>query len=354
VFATGQETLPCLAGCTLSQINAPLVAYNAETGDERWATSYADNNAVALAVSPNGSSVYLAGSFTASASTASSVAASGARFAGQRTSGSCSTVSCGYSIARYNIGPGPGTFQDTDHSLRYDGWRTLFHKTSLGGAHRMSHVRGNTATFRTPKVRSVAWLTRRGPSQGKARVTIDGHPKGTFNLYSPTPSARSITFDRLALRAHTVKVKVLGAKDASSNGTWVAVDGFEVKVGSSITQESSPRIRYDSWAGVTKPAASGGSYRQSSSPSARTSLDFTGRTIKWITATGPAYGRARVVIDGKAHTVDLYRPTRHWKVALSYTGLAKGRHHITVRPLGTKNPSSRSKSIVVDAFVVRS
>lgn len=345
VFVTGQEDLPCFDPCNTWQTNAPLVAYNAETGAERWATSYANNNGWALAVSPDSASVYLAGEFTASSSTSS------ARVGGRR---SRCTRSCGSSIARYNTGPGAGRFQDADFSLRFNGWRTFFRKTAIGGAYRASRVRGDTATFRTPKATSVAWLTHRGPRQGKARVIIDGRPKGTFNLYSRTPSARSYTFRRLGRRAHTVQVKVLGRKQAASKGTWVAVDGFKVKVGSGLTQESSRKVRYDSWRGVSRRAASGGSYRVSGSPSARMSLVFKGRSIKWITARGPAYGRARVVIDGKAHTVDLYRRTGHWKAAVSYTGLSKGRHRITVRPLGTKRAASSSRRVVVDAFVVRS
>jgi len=353
VFVTGQETMPCFAPCTTAQVNAPLVAYDDETGDVRWATTYPDNSAWALAVSPDGSSVYLAGTFTASSSTSSTTSA-----ATQPTlstaSGSCASGRCGYSTARYNTGPGPGTFQDRQPALRYDGWRSFFHETAVGSAYRASHARGDTATFTTPKATSVTWLTHRGPNQGKARVNIDGHRKGRFNLYSPTPSARSVSFDGLARRAHTVKVTVLGRRVASSTGTWVAMDGFEVRVGSGTTQESSPRFRYDSWAGVSTPVASGGSYRVSGTRSARTSLDFTGRTITWVTATGPAYGRARVVIDGKAHTVDLYRRIRHSRVPISFTGLSRGRHQITVRPSGTKNAFSRSTKVVVDAFVVRS
>jgi hypothetical protein len=354
VFVTGPESLPCFAPCTISQADAPLVAYDAETGNERWAATYADNLGWALAVRPDGSSVYLAGTFTASASTSSARVGGEEHLAGRSSSTSCSTSACGYSTARYNTGPGPGRFQDPEPSLRYNGWRSFFAKTAVGGAYRASHVRGETATFRTPEVTSVTWLTHRGPYQGKASVTIDGRYKGRFNLYRSTASARSFTFSRLARRAHTVKVKVLGRKDASSKGTWVAVDGFKVKVGSSITQESSAKIHYDSWTGVFKAVSSGGSFRTSGSPAARMSLVFTGRTITWITATGPAYGRARVVIDGTAHTVDLYRRTRSWKVAISFTGLSKGRHHITVRPLGTKDASSTSTNVVVDAFVVRS
>jgi hypothetical protein len=335
------------------QLDAPLVAYDGDTGDVQWATTYTDNVGWALAASPDGSSVYLAGTFTASSST-SSAAAGQQRLAGSGSSSSCSGTQCGYSTARYNTGPGPGTFQDPEPSVRYNGWRNFFAETAIGSAYRASHVRGDTASFTTRKATSVTWLTHRGPNQGKARVTIDGHRLGTFNLYNRTPSAHSVTFQGLARRAHTVKVRVLGRKGASSRGTWVAVDGFRTTVRGSVTHESSAQIHYGSWTGVSSPAASGGSYRTSGSPSARMSLDFTGRTIKWITATGPSYGRARVVIDGKAHRVDLYRRTRHWRAAISFTGLSRGTHHIMVRPLGSKNRSSSSKNVVVDAFVVRS
>jgi hypothetical protein len=83
------------------------------------------------------------------------------------------------------------------------------------------------------------------------------------------------------------------------------------------------------------------------------SLVFRGRRIAWVTATGPAYGRARVVIDGVRHTVDLYRSSQTWRARISYSGLGAGTHRITVKPLGTKNASSKSTDVVVDAFVVR-
>jgi sugar lactone lactonase YvrE len=341
VFETGQETLPCFAPCTTSEIDAPLVAYDADTGNEQWAANYPDNNAWALAVSPDGSSVYLAGTFTASTSTSGAAAKR------------CAST-CGYSIAGYNTSRGPGTFEDPDQALRYNGWRTFFAKTALGGAFRASQARGDTAAFRTPRVRSVGWLTHEGPNQGKAKISIDGHAKGVFDLYAPSAGPRRITFSGLAHRRHTVKVEVLGRKRAASRASWVGVDGFRVQAGSGITEESSAKIRYDAWTGVSKRAASGTTYRTSGSSTARMSLVFKGRAVKWITATGPAYGRAKVVIDGRAHLVDLYRGTRHWQVPVSFTGLSKGRHRITVRPLGAKSPASHSRKVVFDAFVVRS
>jgi hypothetical protein len=352
VFEIGQEALPCYSPCTVTQINAPLVAYDASTGNERWVVDYENNLGWALAVSPDGSSVYVAGTFTTSAPSSSGAGVSEKRLGGASSSTSCSPSACGYSTAGYNTGSGPGTFQDPDPHLRYNGWKNFFDKTALGGAYRASRGRDDMATYRTPKAGSVAWLTHLGPDQGKAQLIIDGHSKGTFDLYSPAPSSRSFTFKGLSVEAHTVQVRVLRTKDASSTGTWVAVDGF--RVGGNITEDSSLRIRYDTWEGRFNGAASGGSYRRSGSPGARVSVGFTGRSIAWVTATGPAYGRAKVVIDGVAHTVDLYRPTQTWRVRIWYTGLSNGTHHIAVTPLGTKDASSTSTNIVFDAFVVRS
>ena len=58
------------------------------------------------------------------------------------------------------------------------------------------------------------------------------------------------------------------------------------------------------------------------------------------------------MIDGVAHTVDLYRRRRHWRARISYTRLGPGTHTITVRPLGTKDASSSSANVVFDAFIV--
>lgn len=340
VYLTGQWRLPCLGACTTVENDAPLVSYAADTGDERWSTTYPFNVGEALAVSPDGASIYLAGTFTGSASTSA-----------RRSR--CSSSACGYSTARFNTGPGPGAVQDPATDVTYDGWRGFFHKDAVGGAYRASRVGGSTVTFRTPAATSVTWLTRQGPDQGRARVVIDGRSQGRVDLYRPAAAKAAVAFTGLAHHAHTVTVRVLGTKAPASSGTWVSVDGFEVRAGHLVTEESSPRLRYDSWAGGSRASANGGTYRRSGHPGASVSLDFTGRGITWVTATGPAFGRARVVIDGKAHTVDLYRATTRWRVGISFAGLSRGHHRLTVRSLARHDPASRSSDVVVDAFVVR-
>ena len=340
VFATGQEQMPCFSPCRATQVNGPLVAYDAETGSEAWVADYEDNSAFALAVSPDGSNVYLGGTFTTAAS-ASGVAA-------QSTSG-CSASACGFSMTAYNAHHGPGISQDRDAPLRYDGWSTFFDGTALGGSYRASRTRGQTATFRTPVTRKLKWITHLGRQAGRARVLIDGRRKGTFDLYAPAGASHAFRFTGLPHRSHVVTIKVLGTKNPASGGRWVAVDGFNVK--RAIREEYASGVRYGTWAGMSRRAASGGSYRESASPGAEVAFTFSGHRIAWVTATGPAYGRARVVVDGVAHTVDLYRAHRHWRVKIAYRGLGSGKHRIAIRPLGSKDPASSSARVVFDAFI---
>ena len=339
VFVTGQEQMPCYSPCTTTQVNAPLIAYDAGTGTEAWVNDYQNNSSFALAPSPSGANVYVAGTFTTAASASAPVSKT-----------SCSESACGYSMTAYDTHAGPGVVQDRDPSPNYDGWRTFFDRTALGGAYRASRVKGQRVIFKTPVTRSVVWIAHRGRQEGRARVLIDGHPKGTFDLYAPAPSDRSFTFKGLSRKAHFVTIEVLGTRDAASRGTWVTVDAFNV--GGNVREESALNVHYGMWKAESNLAASGGSYRESASSRAWLSLEFTGTRIDWLTATGPAYGRARVVIDGVAHTVDLYRRRHHWRARIAYTRLGPGTHHITIRPLGTRNASSSSANVVFDAFIV--
>jgi putative pyrroloquinoline-quinone binding quinoprotein len=346
VFVTAQEQMPCpQPWCTTTPINAPLIAYDADSGAEAWMADYQNNSSWALAVTPTGSNVYIAGTFT------SLTSASSSSHLLPMAKPRCSPSACGYSVTAYNGHAGPGVSQDRDPSPSYDGWRTIFDRTGLGGAYRTSRTAGATATFSTPRTRKVVWIAHVGREDGRARVLIDGHPKGMVDLYAPAGGLRKFPFTKLPLKKHAVTIEVLGTKDAASSGRWVAFDAFNER--GSIHEETALGVKYGTWRGVVARAASAGSYHVSKSPRARLTFAFTGHRINWITATGPAYGRARVVIDGVGHTVDLYRPRHHWRVKVSFTGLGPGTHHVRLVPLGAKDRASASANVVFDAFVVR-
>ena len=330
---------------TSMHVNAPLIAYDAATGAEAWVDDYQDNSAFALAASPTGANVYIGGTFT----TLTSATSSG-HLRPMARSG-CSVSACGYSVTAYNGHAGAGVSQDRDPSPGFDGWRTIFDRTALGGAYRASRTAGDAATYTTPRTRKVVWITHVGRQGGRARLLIDGRSHGTFDLYAAAGAVRRLRFPNLPLKKHVVTIEVLGTKDAASSGRWVAVDAFVER--DNLHQETAPGVMYGTWRGVVARAASAGTYRVSKFPRGRLTLAFTGHRLEWITATGPAYGRARLVIDGVGHTVDLYRARHHWRVGISFTGLGAGTHHVTLIPLGTKDRASASANVVFDAFVVR-
>jgi hypothetical protein len=187
-----------------------------------------------------------------------------------------------------------------------------------------------------------------GTDAGRAQMLIDGVDKGTIDLYNPSPQYNvKQTIKGLSAGAHTLVIKVAGV--GGGGGQKVVVDSFIV--GTTTTQDNSPKIQYDTWAGVTNTSASGGSYRASGMLGAAASLAFSGDGITWVTAKGPAMGQAEVWIDGALKaTVDLYAPSAQWKVPVVYSGLGAGAHTIMIKVLGTKNISSKGTTAVVDAF----
>lgn len=232
-----------------------------------------------------------------------------------------------------------------------DLWLCSVIEPNAWGAGGVRGVTGGTAAH-TFTGTSLTWLTRRGPGQGIASVTIDGVSKGNVDLYASTTGSLQRSFTGLAATRHKVVIKVTGTRNAASTGTAVSVDGFTV--GTATTQESAKAVTYNTWVGASSASASGGQYRVSGSAQASADFRFTGTEVTWITATGPGWGRARVLIDGvDKGVVDLYASTVRWQTARTYGGLAAGAHTLTVIPLGTKNAAATSTKVAVDAFSAR-
>src|SRR6266581_1399354 len=210
-------------------------------------------------------------------------------------------VAGGYSFPERDVASaelfelGASTVEESDLGVQYDGWVGYTDPSANGGAYRASKKAKDTVKF-TFAGTSMTWVSRSGPDRGMASVTIGGVSEGTFDLYTPSPGAYSVTFVGLANAPHAIVVKVLGAKNAASTDTGVPVDAFTV--GSVTTQESSPSVKLGNWAGQSDANASGGTYRISGTAGAQVTLPFTGTAIDWVTALGPVYGQAQVLIDG--------------------------------------------------------
>lgn len=249
-------------------------------------------------------------------------------------------------------GPPVLIYEENHSSVQYNGWIGVQNASASGDGYRVSKVANDKVTYKFTGT-SVKWVTMKGPDQGKAQVQIDGVNKGTFDLYSASVQWKAVpkVFSGLANKSHTLVVKVLGTKNASSKGMNVVVDAFVVGV---VTKEDSATgVQYNNWVGTVQAGASGGSHRSAKPSGSKASFKFTGTGISWITALGPAYGKADVYIDGvKKQSYDLYQATAKWQVVKSITGLSAGAHTIEVRVLGTKRVASTGTTVVVDAFRV--
>ena len=283
----------------------------------------------------------------------------GSAFAGW--SGGCTgTGSCVVSLgadvsvtATFQSAPPPVAVGDADTAVTYDGWRGAVDLAASGGAYRVSAVKGDTLTWSSPSTTSITWVARSGPDMGRASVSIDGAAKGTVDLYAPSRGSVTKVYGGLPSGAHTVVVKVLGTKATASTGLNVAHDAFVV--GNLTTQESAAAVRYTSWRSTPQPAATGGTFRSSSTKNATVTFSFSGKAIDWVTAFGRGYGKAAVTIDGISKgTVDLYRSSATWQATIAYGGLAPGQHTIVIKVLASKNSSSTGVEVVVDGFVVQS
>jgi hypothetical protein len=250
----------------------------------------------------------------------------------------------------FTVGGSGTTFQDSNVAVAFDTWTGVVDATANGGTYRTSPAKGAKATFKFSGT-GITWVTRKGPDQGIASVTIDGKSKGSTDLYAASAQGFSTSYLGLASKSHTIVIAVTGTKNAASTGISVALDAFVV--GATTTQDSSTKITYDTWVGATSSAASGGTYRVCKSKNSTSTLTFTGTGVDWITATGPSDGMATVTIDGVSKgTFDLYASSVHWQLAKSFTGLVSGSHTIVITVLGTKNALAKSTNVIVDAYVV--
>lgn len=247
------------------------------------------------------------------------------------------------------IPPGIVTIEDKDFRIAYNGWGSEANLAASGGTYRESNTTNGTVTFKFTG-KAITWVARRGPDMGKAQVLIDGVNKGTFDLYSASEQWQfNKTFKHLSNAKHTLVIKVLGTKNKLASDTSVGVDAF--KVGTVTTDDTASAIKFDTWRGRASAAASGGSIRSSGNQKAVVRFTFSGTKVEWLTAKGPKYGKARVLLDGvDKGTFDLYAAKQQWQVAIPFAGLTNGKHTIEIHVLGEKNKASGSKVVVVDAF----
>lgn len=203
-------------------------------------------------------------------------------------------------------------------------------------------------------------------NSGKAGVSIDGGTATTVDTYDPSapPGIDKNWYASPVLAAgrHTIKVTVLGQKQAASGGAWVSVEGVNLANGSIV------------WPGSTTPPATGSpSSTDLSKFTSSGTWDKTGGNSKWFSNSTGAYvtvpvtigtgggtvtikgtnadnyGKGAFSVDGGTETiVDLYAATRVEGANVWTSGqLAAGNHTVKVRVTGTARTGATDKYVAV-------
>jgi hypothetical protein len=115
---------------------------------------------------------------------------------------------------------------ESSKSVTYSGtWKKLASSAYWNGRARSSSTAGAKASIRV-NARSISWVSRFGPTRGKATVYVDGKSVATVNLYRTSATGPRVAWTRTWATpgVHRVTIRVSGTKGHPS----VIVDGFIV------------------------------------------------------------------------------------------------------------------------------
>jgi hypothetical protein len=256
--------------------------------------------------------------------------------------------------------PAVSQLQETDPSISYGaGWAGGdASKSWSGGFAAVATTPGAQATL-TFNGTAIRWNGYRGPDGGIARVYLDGVFAGDFDTYSATHRVQGTAFAAtgLADAVHTMTIEATGLKNATSTGTLVVIDTFEVTAPGMRFEETDWSVTYaGDWIhGNRNRTWSNTTAAESATPGAQATVTFVGTSVRWIGLRGRNAGIARVYLDGVFVTeVDAYAPAEGpQNTVYAVTGLANATHRLIIEATGRKNPAANNAWIVVDAFDVR-
>jgi hypothetical protein len=120
-------------------------------------------------------------------------------------------------------------------------------------------------------------------------------------------------------------------------------------------QETDSRFVYaGTWKSIAATPASGKSIVVGDAAGCTVTVRFNGIGMTWIAKKSPAYGKAKVTLDGGApETVDLYSASTSWKQKVWESGdLTAGPHTVVIAWTGQKSAGATGTNINIDAIVV--
>jgi hypothetical protein len=265
----------------------------------------------------------------------------------------------------------PGTPAPGQPDAWFHGSRSRVWSDQTSSFNRSAGARATVAFTGT----GIKWIGFRSFWAGIARVYLDGTFISEVDLFLPrcTPAEKAagcideddeaVAFAASGLTAgpHTLTVEVTGTRNPAAEDNAVVIDAFDILpptpptvIGTRI--EDTAMTYTGAWTqGDTTAPWSGGSAAISSTAGARATVSFTGTEARWVGRRGPQAGIARVYLDGAFQAeIDQYFASDVQAVIYTTTGLAPGRHTLTIEVTTLKNSRSTGTVAVIDAVDVRS
>jgi subtilisin len=207
------------------------------------------------------------------------------------------------------------------------------------GAPRMD-LRAGVASAAVALPVRIKWPAVSNAQRYELQVSRDGGPWTALTLASKTQTKLNTT----AWPGSTYRYR-LRVKQGGSWGPWLLGPPSIATPNFADTAALS-----GSWTSYTSAKTYSEVPAYSTQAGARATLDFTGRSVSWITTRGPKRGKARVYVDGAlVTTVDLYAASNQFRwVAFSQSWSSAGSHQLRIEVRGT---AGRPR-VDLDAFVV--
>ena len=124
----------------------------------------------------------------------------------------------------------PTRYEQTDSSLLYTGtWTRTADDSASGGSFLFANSGGASLTVAFEGT-YLAWIAKKSPVYGMAKVTLDNQAPVTVDLYSATALWQEKAWETgtLPFGAHTLKIEWTETKNTAATDTNIGVDAFDV------------------------------------------------------------------------------------------------------------------------------
>ena len=259
--------------------------------------------------------------------------------------------------------PSTTRFEQDNSKLAYTGsWsHSVTNYDSEGG---YTYVNGTASVTCTFSGTYLSYVTKKGPSYGYVKITLDGGTPVSVDLYNGSTLYQQSVWNTgvLANRNHTVKLEWAGVRRSAATACNIGLDAFDIAgtldgtpgaPNTSRYQQTDTHISYaGNWSTYSTAAASGRSYTRASAGTASCTVNFNGTYLAWIATAGTTLGKAYVSLDGgAAQLIDLHRTAVAYQQSVWNTGtLSDGQHTVKI---WWHSANTVGQYISVDAFDVK-